>query len=199
MFDQKTIDRFWNKVDRTSNPNCCWEWTANKLKQRYGRFSIGKKHILAHRFSYELHYGKIPDGLDVLHTCDNPPCVNPNHLYLGTQQDNANDMVAKNRQAKGIFQGTHTHPESVARGDKSGYRLHPEKYPRGDKHYLRLHPEKASRGEQNGWSKFTNEQILEIRKKYIPWKYSTTKLAKEYKTSPANIWLIVSRKHWKHI
>jgi hypothetical protein len=94
-------ERFWSKVDKTSNPNGCWEWTGGKIRNGYGSFTLNCKSIVSHRFSYELYNGSIPTGLHVLHKCDNRICVNPNHLFLGTNQDNMSDKVAKGRQAKG--------------------------------------------------------------------------------------------------
>jgi hypothetical protein len=90
-------ERFWSQVDIQS-PNICWVWVGKKApgKYNYGRF--GNKHS-ASRFSWELANGAIPDGMFVLHKCDNPPCVNPNHLFLGTQQDNMDDMKNKGRRA----------------------------------------------------------------------------------------------------
>jgi hypothetical protein len=87
-------DRFWEKADTSGE---CWEWTAGKFNTGYGQFSVDGAPQLAHRFSYEMHYGKISDGLHVLHTCDNPPCVNPEHLWLGTQADNNEDRDKKGR------------------------------------------------------------------------------------------------------
>lgn len=92
--------RFWSKVNKTSN---CWEWTGYRQKIGYGSIGVGsrldgtKRAILAHRFSYELHFGPISDGLKVLHTCDNRACVRPDHLWLGTQLDNVRDMIQKGR------------------------------------------------------------------------------------------------------
>ena len=91
----KTLaDQFWGKVDRTGD---CWLWTGNINSDGYGRIGVNYKNILAHRFSWGLHFGMIPKGMNVLHECDNPPCVNPAHLFLGTQADNMKDMVAKGR------------------------------------------------------------------------------------------------------
>ena len=88
-----TEQRFWSKVNK--NKKGCWEWQG--YKQRYGKLGINHKVILAHRYSWELHKGKIPKGLCVLHKCDNPPCVNPKHLFLGTLKDNMQDMIKKGR------------------------------------------------------------------------------------------------------
>ena len=101
MYDQKIINRFNSKVD-TAGPTqshmttACHQWTAYTLNG-YGRFRVGAKMIRSHRISYEIHRGPIPDGLCVLHECDNPTCVNPQHLFAGTHQDNADDKVAKGR------------------------------------------------------------------------------------------------------
>jgi hypothetical protein len=77
----------------------CWEWKGGKMKNGYGRFGIAKGQIVfAHRYSYEAKHGPIPPGLFVLHSCDNPGCVNPSHLSVGTHADNMQDMRAKGRQ-----------------------------------------------------------------------------------------------------
>ena len=101
----KMLERFWQKVAITPG---CWLWIAYKDPDGYGRFGIreGKKSTpaLAHRISCVIHNGDIPDGLNVLHNCpdgDNPSCVNPDHLWLGTISENQQDMVSKNRQRHG--------------------------------------------------------------------------------------------------
>lgn len=87
-------DRFFKKVVKTET---CWHWTAGKIKEGYGRVKVNKKLYLAHRLSYIIHIGPIPDDLLVCHKCDVRDCVNPKHLFLGTKRDNAIDMVNKNR------------------------------------------------------------------------------------------------------
>lgn len=87
--------RFWNQVRKTDN---CWEWIGAKDGDGYGQFTTtNKKNNRAHRFSYEIHKGPIAKGLRVLHSCDNPSCVNPNHLSLGTDADNLKDAINKGR------------------------------------------------------------------------------------------------------
>lgn len=89
-------DRFWSKVD-SSAPGC-WPWTATRNSGGYGHIRVGEKMRSAHRVSYELTHGPIPEGMQVMHSCDNPACVNPAHLSLGSNQDNLLDMARKRRQ-----------------------------------------------------------------------------------------------------
>ena len=98
--------RFWSKVVIKGEDDC-WEWQNATQSRGYGSLGIGKKGRtgLAHRVAYFLAYGDFPDGLCVLHKCDNRKCCNPNHLFLGTNQDNVDDKVSKARQAKGESHG----------------------------------------------------------------------------------------------
>lgn len=94
----KDCKRFWTKVIAAS-PDECWTWTGSKADHRYGALwdVPEKKMHLAHIVSYSAYVGEIPDGLKVLHTCDNPACVNPAHLWLGTMLDNSRDRDRKGR------------------------------------------------------------------------------------------------------
>lgn len=87
-------ERFMAKVEKTES---CWVWTARKTCQGYGRISVGNVNKLAHRVAFELFAGDVPNGLHVLHSCDNPSCVNPSHLWLGTNNDNVADKMKKGR------------------------------------------------------------------------------------------------------
>lgn len=132
--------RFWSKVDKISGPmhptlGRCWVWTGGRFRFGYGKVCSAKKKLLAHRLAWKDFAGAIPDGLCVLHNCDNPPCVNPAHLFLGTQADNNADRDAKGRQ--------------VAL--------------RGDRHHLRVNPEQIIRGESHGRSKLTDAKVRAIR------------------------------------
>ena len=80
--------RFWDKVEKTDT---CWNWTASSADGRYGQFKYNGTMVLAHRLSWKLHNGPIPEGKHVLHKCNNPRCVNPKHLYIGTHTDNMRD------------------------------------------------------------------------------------------------------------
>lgn len=97
-------EKFWSHV-KIEGPDDCWLWTGCLLGGGYGGFRVKAKTVRAHRQSWILTHGEIPDGLYVLHKCDNRKCVNPDHLFLGTQQDNMDDMTLKGRQAKGESNG----------------------------------------------------------------------------------------------
>lgn len=92
-------ERFWAKVDKRG-PDACWPWLASRCDSGYGKFRVGKM-TRSHRVAFELGGGEIPDGQCVLHRCDNPACCNPAHLFVGTFNDNVQDMVRKGRQRSG--------------------------------------------------------------------------------------------------
>lgn len=99
MIHKADVERFWSKVD-IQGLNDCWEWTASIKDTGYGQIRINYKTLRAHRVSWEINYGEIPENMCVLHTCDNRKCVNPKHLWLGDKFDNMQDMSKKGRQWK---------------------------------------------------------------------------------------------------
>ena len=98
------VERFWKNVDKTES---CWVWTGSVRHFGHGHLNVSRRRILAHRFSWELAHGPVPAGLNVCHRCDNPRCVHPEHLFLGTQGDNVRDMVAKGRHPKQVAARRH--------------------------------------------------------------------------------------------
>lgn len=99
--------RFWAKVDKSDGPDACWPWTAYRNPDGYGSIGTGgNKSERAHRVAYRLQVGKLAPDDHVLHKCDNPPCCNGSHLFIGNQADNVRDMVAKGRR-RGPFGEDH--------------------------------------------------------------------------------------------
>ena len=151
----------------------CWVWIAYKYPNGYGYFSGLEGY--AHRASYVLYKGPIPKGKYVLHHCDNPSCVNPSHLFLGSQTDNMQDMIRKGRKGyTGVC------------GDRNGVHLHPE----------------VIRGENNGFSTLTEKDVLEIRMLYKRTSYHKSnrqQLAIRFGVCGGTIKSVVGRKSWKHV
>lgn len=158
----------------------CWLWTGAILRARggYGAFDIrGNGENKAHRASWVLAFGPIPDGMFVLHKCDNPACVNPKHLWLGTHQDNMADMARKGRHF------SKTKPHRIARGDLNG---------------SRTHPERLARGERSGAAKLRPQDVLEIRARQAAGE-SLASLGRSFGVSYQAIGYVVNRKSWAHI
>ena len=185
-FTEKNLRNFWKKVNKDgllpdqSNPHYkglekCWVWIACKNGYGYGSFFVSGILHGAHRVSWMIHKGDIPDKLNVLHKCDVPSCVNPHHLFLGTKSDNAYDMEAKGRSRRpsGDMHFSRSRPDLLARGDRNGARLHPDRLSRGkdhseimlrvaakgDRNGSRLHPDRLARGDSHG-SKTHPEKTL---------------------------------------
>lgn len=113
------LERWWAKVDCRA-PEECWPWTAARFEGGYGAFRLGNRQLKAHRFGYSALIGEIPVGIYVLHSCDNPPCCNPRHWFLGTHRDNALDRERKGRgRYRTVGPLTYVKP-GRARGERSG-------------------------------------------------------------------------------
>lgn len=182
-YSDSTVSRFWKFVLK-GDVDSCWNWRGWTNRQGYANFKVNGVTHKAHRVSYELTNGPIPTGLLVCHQCDNPSCMNPNHLFVGTHQDNATDKMNKGRFVKMI-------------GDKNGARLHPERLARGNNSGARLHIEKMPRGERHGRAKLTTAQVADIRAKYQSGGVSHRSLARQFNMSPTQIARIIHRDHWR--
>ena len=101
---RNTVQSFWSKVSGQSDPLTCWIWSG-VVGTGYGLIKWNGKNRSAHRLAWSLTFGDIPEHLCVCHNCDTPLCCNPNHLFLGTVQDNNADMVKKKRHARGVTHG----------------------------------------------------------------------------------------------
>jgi hypothetical protein len=94
--------RFWSKVDKSGGPDACWPWTASRHVKGYGQFRVSRTQTKkAHRLAYTYTKGEIPEDMQVMHSCDYPPCCNPAHLSVGTSNDNTQDMINKGRKYMG--------------------------------------------------------------------------------------------------
>lgn len=170
--------RFWDFVAKGEG---CWEWQAARDRGGYGVFSVTGKQVRAHRLAFKLSTGIDPGEAMVLHRCDNPPCVRPDHLWLGDAKANANDAAVKGR---------------TARGDRNGARLYPERLRRGPMPYR--DPATRPRGSGHSNAKLTEEQVIEIRK-LVGEGRTQRSVAVMFKVSPATICLAVSGINWAHV
>jgi len=171
----KTIkQRFLEKINKRT-PNGCWEWIGGCNEYGYGRFWNGDRMVMAHRFSCKLFKDLIPEGKIVCHTCDNPRCVNPDHLWLGTQKENIRDAIRKGR----------LDPKELNQ-------------PRGDNHWSRKHPERMNQscGDNHYCSKLTEKIVMEAREEYSSGT-SIVVLANKYGVTDVAMGNAIHRKTWK--
>lgn len=203
-------NRFWTKVNKNgplpdqskefyTGLGRCWLWTASVSGDGYGATHIRRKFISAHRFAFWVHTEIDPRGSQVLHKCDNPLCVNPDHLFLGDHSANMADAKLKKRNAHGQTHGSYLHPECVGRGERHKSVTKPWSVPRGDRHHTRLNPGRMPKGEGHYHSKLTNRDVKIIRDKYSEGGYCLKDLSLLFSVSISLIGQIVRRKVWKHI
>jgi len=179
---KKTLEElFWSKVDKSAGPDACWPWTGG-LHGGYGRIMFNKERMLAHRVSWVLTNGAIPPGLCSCHRCDNPCCVNPSHLFLGTVTDNNADCTAKGRRSSGDAHRAIMR-RLAARGEANGSRKHPERRPRGS---------------NNGSARLTESLVVEIRTRCANGE-SQRAVARSLHVASNTVRDIIIGKRWRHV
>jgi ribosomal protein S14 len=184
------ICRFWSKVDKNGPVPAhrrelgpCWFWTSAKKDDGYGVMYTREGVVRAARFAWEEANGAIPQGLWVLHHCDNPGCVNPGHLFVGTAGDNMADMVSKGRSQHGEWHYSKLRPDRLPRGDRNGSRKHPERLPRGE----RVHNAKL------------NEEKIRLIRECTAFGMTHAEIAFYFKVSRECISEVARGEHWRHV
>lgn len=174
------MSRFWSKVDKSGD---CWNWTARTDRHGYGKFRPDGGNISevgAHRVSWVIANGPIPNDRIVCHTCDNRLCVNPAHLWLGTPAENSADMARKGRVICGNT------PDTAARGDRHWSRTHPEEFAA------------AHRGERNPSARLNEDIVRSIRIAFAGGE-SQGSIGRRLGIPQPHVSRIVLRRSWPHV
>jgi hypothetical protein len=212
-------ERFWCKVDKRG-PDECWPWLASRNEDGYGTFGVDGKTVKASRFAWELANGRpMPDGMEGCHSCDFPPCCNPDHVYPGTHAENMQDMVAKGRwrgpsleviraaRGKLTVEQVAQVRERLAAGEPQESIANAFGVTQGAISYINSRttwsetggPEgrhtSESRGRRNGRAHLTEDQVREIRRKAEPIKVQ----AARYGVNRGTIEAIRARRIWAHV
>ena len=148
----------------------CWEWIGARTTAGYGEINRKRRVRYVHRIAWELHHGPIPAGKWVLHRCDNPPCWNPDHLFLGTHRDNVADKMLKGRHRHGHLYG--------------------------DDHPTRKRPEIVKRGEHHGMARLTWDIVRQIRACHAAGEIKA-RIADRFSVNRGTVFKVVNNQQWK--
>lgn len=210
-------ERFWSKVDKRSEDEC-WLWRASTWGIGYGSFRLRGKSLSAHRFAYEDAFGESPGTLCVLHKCDNPPCCNPKHLFLGTNQDNTDDCIKKGRfikpqkgedhpmrklsnddvkKMRKLYRSGHACPEIATMFNVKRVTVAYAVFGKTWTHIGGAATPRPPRGESHGGSRLNKRQAHEIKLRYQPRTVTMQSLADEYHVGLGTVFDIIHSRTWK--
>lgn len=166
QYTPKQIERFWSHVDTSGD---CWVWRGGYFPFGYGCFKINGRRTVAHRAAWEVTNGSIPAGKLICHRCDNPPCVRPDHLFLGTYGDNVADCVAKDRRSKIV----------------------------GDEHWSHINAHRIARGQAHGLARLTDDAVRYIRSQGRTMTLKA--LAAKFSVAEVTIHRVKLGETWRHV
>jgi hypothetical protein len=176
-------ERFWRKVNKIDGG--CWEWTASLSIRGYGKFTLNNRSITAHRASFLFYHGYLPTSeLHVRHSCDNPKCVNPDHLSAGTAHENVMDMIARGRKAIGDSNGSRIVAKKRASGAVKRYTIDPS-----------LH----LKGSGIASAKLTEDSVIFIRHEYAFGRMTVSEISERFGISQSQVGRIIKNESWAHI
>lgn len=173
---QKDIERFYSRLKPGANGCIVW-----RTGTKHARFCAKGVKLNAHRVAFFIATGVDPGDYLICHSCDNPPCCNPEHLHIGTDLSNMQEAAERGRMATGPRNYIHIEDRS------------------GDRHWSRRLPEKTKKGENHPKAKLTTEQALEIRSRYLSGNTTYKALAAEFGVTLQAVHYLVKGKNWKHI